>query len=111
MMGSAGNGIDERERAQNLSGWIAAQVAKNCGIFTADELARLDVMQRRTLLHYEMLEHEWIRANMYALEANNAIHGARSEKWLWVSIALVAAAALVVMATVDILGWLQAVGH
>lgn len=103
--------MDDRERAQNMRGWIAAQVAKNCGIFTAEELANLDVMQRRTLLHYEMLEQEWIRANMYALEANNAIHGMRSEKLLWVSIALVATMALVVIATIDILGWLRVAGH
>jgi len=103
-----GVGTGRDERAQNLRGWIAAQVAKNCGIFTAEELAKLDMMQRRTLLHFEMLEQEWIRANMLLLEANSAIHRTRNEKLLWVSIALVATVALVVIATVGILGWLRA---
>lgn len=103
--------MDERERAQNLRGWIEAQVAKNCGIFTAEELAKLDVMQRRTLLHFEMLEQEWIRANLYSQVANNALQGKRNEKLLWVSIALAATAALVVIAAVGVLGCLRAAGY
>jgi len=67
---------------------------KGLMLLSDEELAKLDSPTRRTLLHYEALEEELIRANEYAYQlywiTRHESEGGKPERWCWLLVSLVA---------------------